>query len=305
MDPSQTPAPGYPGNYPPQTPAPQPAAAPETYPQPTATPYQQPTATPQTPRPAPAPPSSWYTPALKPDAYKPGDVDSYLQQPAANAPVAAPQGQSPQGATVPGQVINGQYAVDYLDQMAAPPKAPLDKRFIFAAAGGVLALIIAAFLIFGNQKTASVTNEVKLYTTMVDVENSTNRSKSLIKNSTLAAINGNMRTTLVNATRDMETPLTNMGQDPTKLSSAGKTGQYNDGKFDAALEDARLNGTYDRVYANEVDTKMKYMIAYMENIKKNNKRKSMQEFISKNENSIKTIQKSIDDWSKSDEANLY
>jgi hypothetical protein len=308
MDPQQTPPPQYPGGYPPQTPAPTPGAQPPIpqgqppYPQPVQPqPVQQSSyqAPPQTLRPAPQP-ASWYTPAPKPNANKPADVSSYLQS--AGVDPNRPQPQTPH---VPGQMVNGQYSIDYLDQMAAPAKPAVDKRFLFVGIGAAIALILAAILLFSNQKTTSTVNETKLYGTIVDIEASTNRSARLIKNSKLSAINGNMRTTMANAARDMETPLTNMGLDPVKLKSDARNGSMNDKKFDTALEDARLNSTYDRIYANEVNTKMKYMIAYMESIKKNNKRKSIQEFITKNEPSFQTIQKSIEEFQNSPEANLY
>lgn len=304
MNPQQTPPPGYPGENPSsQQPAPQFGTAAPTPGQFAGAPPQPQYSAPQpvqTPRPAPSP-ASWYTPPPKPDATKPADVSSYLQS--AGASPAQP-GQSAGGA--PGQIINGQYSIDYLDQMATPGKQPIDKKFIFGGIGVVVALLLAAVLLFAtNGKTNSVANEVKLYSTLVDVEASTTKSGRLIKNSKLAAINGNLRTTLINAARDMETPLTNMGQQPSALKSAAKKAPYHDEKLVTALEDARLNSIYDRVYANEMDTKTKYIIAYMESIKKNNKRKSMQEFITKNEPSFQTIQKSIEEYQNSDEANLY
>ncbi|MBH1980882.1 hypothetical protein I8H89_05180 [Candidatus Saccharibacteria bacterium] len=307
MDPNQTSQPQYSGGYPPQTPPPAPGGYPGAVPQPAPNPgyapqpqQQNPQSTLQQPYQAPAPAPAWYAPAPKPEDSKPGDVNSYLQ----SAGVGTPAQQNPQS-TVPGQMINGQYSIDYLDQMAAPAKQPLEKKFIFVGIGAVAALLVAAFLIFGTQKTTSTVNEVKLYTTLIDVENSTNKSSKLIKNSKLTAINSNMRTTLVNAARDMETPLTNMGQNPTSLKSAAKTGTYHDKKLVTTLEDARLNGVYDRIYANEMNTKMKLIITYMDSIKKNNTRKSMQEFITKNEPSFQTIQKSIEAHQKSPEANLY
>lgn len=202
-------------------------------------------------------------------------------------------------------MINGQYSIDYLDQLAAPAKKPLDKKFIFAGAGAAVALLLAAFLLFASPKSTSVATEIKLYSTLIDTEASTTRSGKLIKNSKLSSINSNARTALINSARDMETPLKNMGQDPVKLKSAAKKPPYHDDKLVDKLEDARLNGIYDRVYANEMNTKLKYIIAYMESIKKTNSRKSMQEFISKNEPSFQAIQKSIDDYQNSDEANLY
>lgn len=306
MDPNQTPQPQYPGGYPPQTPPPAPGGYPGVAPQPAQNPsyapqpQQQNTQSPPQPYQAPAPPTAWYTPAPKPEDHKPSDVNSYLQ----SAGVGAPAPQNPQS-SVPGQMINGQYSIDYLDQMAAPVKKPLEKKFIFVGVAAVLAIIVAAFLIFATPKTTSTVNEVKLYTTLIDVENSTKTSNKLIKNSKLTAINSNMRTSLINAARDMETPLTNMGQNPTSLKSAGKTGAYHDKKLVTTLEDARLNGIYDRIYANEMNTKVKLIITYMDSIKKNNSRKSMQDFIAKNEPSFVATQKSIEEHQNSPEANLY
>ena len=303
MDPNQTPPPYNPGGYPPQTP---PSGQPA-YGQPAPAPAQQPTYTPpqsyqppqsQPTAQAPQPAASWYTPAPKPNADKPGDVDSYLR--AASAP--NPLAQQPTN-TVPGQMVGGQYSIDYLDQLAPQSKQPIEKKFIFAGIGAALALTVAAFLVFATPKTTSVANEIKLYTTMVAITENTMRSNRLVKDSQLAAINGNLQTTLVNATRDMETPLQNMGQDSSTLKSAAKSngGQYSDTKLGTALEDARLNGVYDRVYANEMNTKMQLVLAYMASIKKNNRRESMQTFITKNEPSFKTIQESIEEFQNPDE----
>lgn len=303
MDPSQQQPPQ--NSYPPQTPAPGPAPSPAQYPpQPPTQPYQS---APQQPTQAYTPPqphqpaNSWYTPAPKPDADKPGDVDSYLR--AASGP--NPLGQQQGGNSVPGQMIGGQYSVDYLDQLAAPTKQPLEKKFIFAGIGAVIALILAAFLMFSTPKTTSVANEVKLYTTMVATSENTRQSSRYIKSSQLSAVNGNLQTILTNATRDMTTPLENMGQDPDSLQSAAKNGAYANEDLASSLEDARLNGIYDRIYANEMHTQVQYILAYMESIKKNNSRKSMQEFISKNESSFETIQESIETFQDSDEASLY
>lgn len=294
MDPNQNPQP-QPG-YPPQTPQPQPAPTP--YP-----PTQQnyPPLQPQSPQgyvpPQPHQPSAsqWYTPAPKPDANKPGDVSSYLQ--------SAGAGQQQPGV---GQQINGQYSIDYLDQMAVPVKKPLEKKYLFAGIGvGVALLLSLALLMFTPQRTASIANEVSLYTTMIDVEKSTDRSARNLKSSGMSSANSAMRSTLTNAARDMQTPLTNMGQDPSSLKSSATKPPYHDDKLVTTLEDARLNGIYDRVYAREMNTKMKLMISYMESIEASNSRESMQEFIKKNKKSFEDIQKSVEDWQTSDEAQFY
>lgn len=304
---------------PPATPAPQPGAfpsyGPAQVPQPSAQPYPQPPqpTAPYPPQPQPAahysplgaasapqpsntPPTSWYTPPPAQSSTKPGDVDTYLRASGATPPAS--------GAT--GQTINGQYSIDYLDQLAGPTRQGLDKKFIFIGIGAALALLAAAALLFASpQASVSTKSEISLYTTMVDIEASTRQSNRHIKNSQLSAINSNLRTSLTNASRDMTQPLSSMGQDPSNLKAAATKAPYHDDKFVSTLEDARLNGVYDRVYANEINTKVLFILTYMESIEKNNSRESMQEFIKNNKSSFTTIQKSIEKYRESPDANLY
>lgn len=306
MDPNQTPPPQYPGNYPPQTPAPTQFGGVQ-MPQQPAQPYAQPVPPPQPypqqqqaqPRPAPSP-AAWYTPAPKPDADKPSDINSYLQA----AGVSNSPNQNNASSNVPGQIIKGQYSVDYLDQMAVGggSQAP-DKKLIYLGAGLGAALILAAAMFFLRPQSATDNTPVKLYTTLVDTEKSTVNSARLLKSSKLSSINGNVRTSLTNAQRDMEEPLKNMGQKPPALRASAIKKPYHDEKFAAALEDARLNAVYDRVYANEINTKLRYIIIYMESIKKSNNSKSMQTFVDKNLPSFQTLQKSVEEYQKSEEAN--
>lgn len=309
MDPNQTPPPQYPSNYPPQTPPPaqfggaqpqqpaQPYSPPPVQPQPY--PQQQ---QPQQIRPAPSP-AAWYTPAPKPDADKPSDVNSYLQ--AAGVSNTPAQTQPSPAPNTSGQIIKGQYSVDYLDQMSVGGggSQPIDKKFIYLGAGLGAALILVAALFIFQPKSATDNVPVKLYTTLVDTEKSTIDSRRILKSSKLTSINGSVRTLLTNAQRDMEEPLTNIGQKPTALKSAAIKKPYHDEKFAAALEDARLNAVYDRVYANEINTKLKYIIIYMESIKKSSKSKSMQSFVDKNMPSFKTLQESVDEYQASEDAN--
>lgn len=313
MDPNQLP----PQSPPPQQPGYTPPAAPHGYPpaQPSQ-PYAQqpmaqssapgsgpqgypaanPAAAPQ-PQPAPAV-ASWYTPpaAAQQAADRPSDAGSYLQ-----AAGVAPPSQST--ATAPGQIVNGQYSVDYLDQVAGGSTTgsnSIDKKFIFIGAGVAVALIAAAALLFMKPKSVADNKPVQLYTTLIDTEKSTAKSGKLLKSSQLVSINSSMRTNIINAARDMEEPLAAAGQKPSTLKSAANKKPYHDEKFAAALEDARLNAIYDRVYANEINTKLKYIIAYMEAIKKSSKSKKMNEFIDKNLPSMKTVQKAVDDFQESE-----
>ncbi len=303
MDPNQTPYPGQPNptpppqqpSYAPAAPQPYPGANQQSIPQQPSQTY--PASPAQQPRQAPAP-AAWYTPAPKPEANKPSDASSYLQA----AGVGTPPPQSAQATAVPGQMINGQYAVDYLDQVAGGSSGSkeIDKKFIFIGAGVAVALLLAGALLFMRPKTVNDNKPVKLYTTLIDTEKTTVRSGKLLKSSKLVSINGSIRTNIINAARDMEAPLTAAGQKPASLKSAANKAPYHDEKFASALEDARLNATYDRVYANEINTKLKYIVLYMESIKKTTKSKKMNEFIDKNLPSMQTVQKAMDEYQKSE-----
>lgn len=279
--------------YPPQ---PQTQAQPQTQPQPQApASYHSSIGTAPT-QSVPPSPNSWYTPPQNPNANKPSDVSTYLQA----------SGAAPSAPGAAGQTVNGQYSIDYLDQLAGPTSQGVDKKFVIIGITGVLALIVAAFLLFATPSSSpSTKSEVALYTTMVDVEATTSQSKRHIKNSQLAAINSNLRTSLVNATRDMTDPLTGMGQDPVNLKVAAKKPPYHDDKLVATLEDARLNGIYDRVYANEINNKVLFILTYMESIEKNNSRESMQAFLKNNQPNFTELKESIEEYRDSPSANLY
>lgn len=301
MDPTQLP----PQGQPPQQPGYTPPVAPQAYPpaqpgsayaQPAAMPQAYPQSNPVTPQ--QTTPASWYTPPANQQATadKPSDASSYLQAAGVALPVQT-------AATAPGQIVNGQYSVDYLNQVAGGSTTgsnSIDKKFIFIIAGVVAALIVAAALLFMQPKAAADNKPVRLYTTLIDTEKSTSKSGKLLKSSQLVSINSSMRTNIINAARDMEEPLTATGQKPASLKSAANKAPYHDEKFAAALEDARLNAVYDRVYANEINTKLKYIIAYMEAIKKSTSSKKMKTFIDKNLPSMKTVQKAVDEFQESE-----
>lgn len=301
MDPNQTPNPNQPGAVPPQL-QPYPGA---TSPQPYQAPVQQ---TPAIPPNQPATPASWYAPPVDPNANRPADASSYIQ--AAGIPPQQP-GTQPTANVVPGQMVNGQYTVDHLSQIAPVTTAGstgstfLNKKFIFLGIGLAVALLAAAAILFMQPKTATSNKPVLLYTTLVDIEKTTATSGKLLKSSKLSSINSSTRTHLHNAIRDMEAPLTNAGQQPSKLKSSATKEPYHDKKFLETLDDARLNAKYDRTYASEMDIKLQAIVNTMESVGKTTKSKSMKEFVDKNIDNFKTSQKSITEWRTSDEAKRY
>lgn len=280
--PPQPPQQGYqppqPGGYPPN---------PQNYPP--QSPYQQ------VPPPAgqPQQPANWYQPPQKDVEVNsaPASADEYLKRVQQPAPQA--QGE------FPGQTVNGQYSVDYLNDISSPAAAPIDKRIIFAIIGVlVLAFSFFAFILFSGPKAASAPVAPQLYATMIDTSEITKNAGKRIKDSDLVKTNATFNALLIGAVKDMEEPLTNLGEKPPSLKAAAKKPPYHDEKLVAALDDAALNVIYDRVYINKMNIKVQDIILMMDKIKRNKPSKDMQGFIDKNRSDFKAIQTSLEEYSK-------
>lgn len=301
QSPQQPPAGGLPP-VPPQgyeqPTAPQPAAY---APQPTdPQAYYQPqpnTAQPMQPQPTAPQPASWYTPPQKEVDTKPASVDDYLgRTPAAPQPGAQP-------ASAPGQMINGQYAVDYLGGIA--PQQPksgitiagftLSKRALMVAIGGTIALLLAAMLMIFSQKPQAVSqlNESNFYSHLIRTQEITKDGKKNIKNSQLRAHNGTLQTLLVGSASEMATPLQKSGMDPKKLESEAKKPSDEDKKLLSGLNDARLNAVYDRAYVREMTHRLNIMLLMLDRIEKINTRESMQNYVKATRPKLKDIHKAI------------
>lgn len=229
-------------------------------------------------------PAGWYTPpsSTATNSDKPASVDSYLSQATNKQSSAAPAGQR----------INGQYAVDYLGGIAPTDSGStvslagkrFSKKVLFIGIGGVAALLLAGALLVLSPKPQAATtlNQSTLYVSMVDTADVTKDSSKKIKDSKLRALNSSLTALLNGSVKQMEDPLEKSGATPSQLSSSAKKPPYKDEKLRAKLEDARLLGTYDRVYVREIDLKVDTMLITMERVKKNNSRESMQKFVDSN-----------------------
>lgn len=306
------------GGYPPQTPPPTPGMQPpqdpmSQAPQPdrhySPMPNYSPMSTPPLPPPQPLQPqqqlpsqapAGWYTPPPQrtADADKPASVDSYLQQ-------ASTPGKTTPGMAPPGQKIHGQYAVDYLGGIAPGGNTggvsiagkQISKKMLLFIGGGVAALLLALVLLAvltNKPKKSNTLTASSLYTSMVDTADVTKSANKIIKSSELRGINSSLGVLLTGSIKEMETPLTKTGSDPKQLNTAAKKPPYKDEKLRAKLEDARLLGTYDRVYANEMELRVNTMIIAMQSIKKRTASKSMAEFIDKSIPEYERTKKSIE-----------
>ncbi|MDO4684805.1 MAG: hypothetical protein Q4B06_03825 [Candidatus Saccharibacteria bacterium] len=255
------------------------------------------------------PPANWYKPPEKEVDTRPASVDEYLgrttqatPQPQAAAPTQAQP--TPPG-TVPGQVINGQYAVDYLGGIAPQQSQNavkiggklIDKKLLLFGGGGAIALLLAAalFLFTPKPEAASTLNESSFYGSLLTTSDITKKAGKNIKSSKLRGTNSAFTSLMVGAASEMEQPLSKSGIDPKKLQPSAKKPTKNDQKLIQTLEDARLNATYDRVYTREMQYRLRTMLITLDRIEKINSRQSMQEYVKNTRPKLQSIQKSLEE----------
>ena len=260
---------------------------------------QQPTQVANQPQNSPHQVASWYSPAKKEPDNKPGSIDSYLN-------TAKPSSNS---ANVPGQIINGQYAVDYLGGIA--PDQPIDsvtignktssKKTFFIGIGIIGAGILTAMLMLftPNNKGVSNLNESSLFSSMVSTSEITKTAGRKIKSSKLRAINSSLNSQLLGSITEMADPLAKSGIDSKKLEATAKKPTAKESERIQTLENARLNATYDRAYSREITYRLDTMLVTLNRIDKINTRASMREFTKNTRTKLESIKKALDEVSNS------
>lgn len=330
MQPNQSPQNPWPPQAPSPSYPPQPGGAPQPYPQ---QPAQQPPQQPQASAPSqqaygqqpmqqpqqqfysPVPnlqqpqantsttAANWYKPPEKKADTSPASVDTYLgrNQEQQQAQQTAPRATGP----VPGQVINGQYAVDYLGGIA-PKQAKntikiagksINKTMFWGAIGGVIALLLAATLFILTPKQTGVANlnESSLFRSLVSTSEITKKAGRNIKSSKLRAVNSSFTSLLIGSAKEMQDPLSKSGLDPKKLESEAKKPSKDDTKVIDTLESARLNAMYDNAYNREMQHRIRTMLITLDRIQKMNNNKGMQEFVKNTRPKLETIQKLLEE----------
>jgi hypothetical protein len=188
----------------------------------------------------------------------------------------------------------------YLDEIAAPQKQPgmSNKLLLGVIIGAVLIIIIffiAALSSGGGSKAISVERLALRLQTLQKVSDNTHKN---LKDSKLRALNSRLVTQLTNTNRDIAAPLEaadiNIKKADKKLAA-----QENGEKLTKKLEDARLNGTLDRVYANEMGHELETSAILMENLFKSTKSKSLKKFLEDSYDDLSSLQKEFKDYTAS------
>ncbi|HMQ95827.1 MAG TPA: hypothetical protein PKD19_01270 [Candidatus Saccharibacteria bacterium] len=156
------------------------------------------------------------------------------------------------------------YSIDYLDQIAPsqPKTGPSPLIMIVAIIGGLLAMIIFGFVVFGGG-TSNTDKWTALYLRTNTIDSVARKQGPLLKDPSLRGINTKLLLYLSNAHNDIKTAAEQAGMVSTKIAkevSAKEKAYLSD--LETKLEDAKVKAVLDRTYARE----MSYQIGVLNSL---------------------------------------
>lgn len=185
--------------------------------------------------------------------------------------------------------------VNYLDQIASPEKKPgLSNKLFFALVGGGL-IMAALFAILIFNSGSNPTKDLQaLAIKLNNLTRVVEESHEKIKDSKLRSINSSLSIYLTNTTRDIAEPLA-AGNIKLKKEDVDPDAAV----LDEALENARLNATFDRTYASEMRYQLETTSILMNRIYKSTNKKSIKAFLENSSKDLDSLYKQLEMYSAS------
>lgn len=183
------------------------------------------------------------------------------------------------------------YSIDYLNQIAPQShKKQFDPKFrLIALILGIATLLTIILVIFSSLSAGSKPNVQQLAARLATTETIATDAQRNLKSSELRSINGSLTILLANTNRDIAEPLKLSGTNAEKLDKA-IVAKENGETIKAALEDARLNATYDRIYAREMSYQLETIIIQMKDLYSRTSSQSLKTFLDTSYKNIQPLQ---------------
>lgn len=177
----------------------------------------------------------------------------------------------------------------YLDQIAPPTV----KKFTFLKKKPILIGIISVFvliiyLIISNLPKP-VTLSESLGARLMYTSQIASNANVTIRSAKLRSINTNLKTTLLNVTRDIR---------PFLLQEKIVYGSFSSGAIAAEtsapvllqLEDARLNAVYDRAYSSEMSYRLSTILTLIDQVSNNTNNAAYRQFLANAKKNLEPVQ---------------
>lgn len=188
-----------------------------------------------------------------------------------------------------------QHPIDYLDSISTVPrgakKGPSNVVFFGAIIGVLLvALLVGAFVLLssGNDTADLSTLSVKLENLQTVADDSQKKTVSV----RIRTANTSLSLALANANRDMATLLAENAIEPEKIDPKIIARQSTE-DLDARLEDARLNGIFDRIYAREMAYELETTLILVKQLESETKNEKQKAFLNTTYENIAPLQENF------------
>lgn len=167
--------------------------------------------------------------------------------------------------------------------------------FFGVIGGGVLIALIVGALIFFGGKTQSKADLTTLSVRLSNIQSITDDSRKNIVSSRLRATNTALSLALTNANRDIIEFLPATGGDKSKVDPK-ITSQESTEELMKTLDDARLNGIFDRIYAREMSYKLDTTLILITQLESKTKNSSQRAFLTATHKNLAPLQEQFSEF---------
>lgn len=184
--------------------------------------------------------------------------------------------------------------LDYLNSIApTPQRKTMNPYLLWGIIGGALVLVVIIFITLlslgGTSKPTLTTFAARLQ----DLQTVSTNAKNDLQTSELRSLNSSLTLVLTNANRDIATILTDSNIKLDEKNKQVKEVAAETTKLTNTLEDARLNGVYDRTYTREITYYLKMLRSQMNILYTSAKSEALKKFLKETNDNFKPLQESF------------
>lgn len=171
-------------------------------------------------------------------------------------------------------------SMDYLNQIASPtPQKTMNPIVLWAAIGTVLLLAIVIFFLIISGGTNNSDRMTVIAARITGLQTIVENAPEYLQSSELRTQNSNLSLALASASRDIGGSIEATGASTNEKDDRINTINKEFEEISSNLEDARLNGIYDRAYAREMAYSLKTLHAEMDALYQATGKDTVREFL--------------------------
>ena len=187
-----------------------------------------------------------------------------------------------------------QAPLDYLNSIAPIPQRKMLSPFLLWGIIGVaIVLVIIIFMALTSFGSTSKTDLTTFAARLEALQTVSTEAKNDLQTSELRSLNSSLTLVLTNANRDIADVLTDADITLNEKNTQFKEVATETTKLTDALEDARLNGVYDRTYTREIVYYLKTLRNQMSVLYSSARSQSLKKFLNETNDNLKPLQESF------------